>query len=289
MRSMLFCPADNGKLVKKAATSSADCIVLDLEDAIPEKNKKNARTKCRNYLESAPFANRNVLVRFNPPESGYTLEDIDTVACENLNGFVYPKANKAEDIFAFDSLLKKKEEELGLVTGHFMLIVLMETPESIFNALEIAQASSRIKGLLFGCEDFLAEMEGDHGPDGRSILVPRHLVSMACRAAGIKPIDTPYVKVHDYDGLRDHIHQARELGYEGMLVLTPKQLEIAHELYTPSIKEVAASEEMVELSEKAAEKGHGIIVSNDVFVSPPTLKRAQKILKRYNTIKKQRS
>jgi citrate lyase subunit beta/citryl-CoA lyase len=162
----------------------------------------------------------------------------------------------------------------------------METPESVFNALEIANSSPRVKGLLFGCEDFLTDMEGDHGVGGRSLLVPRHMVSMACRAAGITPIDTPYVQVKNLDGLREHIQQARELGFEGMLVMTPAQIEIAHELYTPSQAEVEAAKEMVALAQKAEEDDRGIIVFNGIFVSPPTLKRAKKVVARFEAIEK---
>ena len=161
------------------------------------------------------------------------------------------------------------------------MIVLMETPQSALKAFEIASASSRIKALLFGCEDFLTDMKGSHGPDGRSLMVPRHLISMAARANGLVPIDTPYVKVKDLDGLRDHITQARELGFEGMLVMSPGQIEIAREMYTPSKDEVEKASKMVELADQA---GTSIAVSGNVFISPPTLKRSRSVLKRSEDI-----
>ena len=233
-RTMLFTAGHNERYIRKAFVSAADCIVLDLEDAVPDGMKETARGVIRDVLCAGPRVSRPVLVRINPMETGLTLADLDGVACANLDGFVYPKAYCGDDIKVFDAQLALKEKVLGLDAGHFRLVVLIETPRAVLNAYEIAVASRRVVGLLFGCEDFLTDIEGDHGPDQRSLLVARHMISMAARAAGMIPIDTPYVQVHDPEGLRDHIRRARELGFEGMLVMSPRQIEVAQEMYTPS-------------------------------------------------------
>lgn len=285
LRTMLFTAGHIDKYIQKAFTSDADCIVLDLEDAVPESKKEFARNNIVEHITARQDTKYPVMVRINPMESGMTLLDLDYVACKGIGGFVYPKAYCADDIKAFGAQLTLKEQVLGLDQGHFDIIALMETPESILNAYEIATASPRVIGLLFGSEDFLADMEGSHGPGGRSILCPRHIVSMAARAAGIAAIDTPYVQVHDDEGLRTHISQARELGYEGMLVMTPRQIDIAQEMYTPAKSEVEEAREMVELAAKAAASDRGIAVSRGVFISPPTLKRKKNLLRRYEAIK----
>lgn len=284
IRTLLFTPGHNEKYVKKAFESDADCVVLDLEDAVPEGNKEEARTAIKTFLNHGFAHKKPVFVRLNPLETGHTLNDINQVACRNLDGFVYPKAYTADDIVIFDAQLTLKEKELGLSEGHFSIIVLMETPQSILNAQEIAYSSSRNIGLLFGCEDFLTDMQGDHGPGGRSLLTARSMVAMAARAAGIVPIDTPYVQVKDFEGLQEHITQARELGFEGMLVMTPKQIEIAKEMYTPAPKDVELAQKIVKYSEEGAEENRGILVVDGVFVSPPTLKRAIKTAQRFEAI-----
>lgn len=285
LRTVLFTAGHIDRYIQKAFTSDADCIVLDLEDAVPESKKEFARNNIVEHAAKHQDTKYPVMVRINPMESGMTLMDLDRVACKEIGGFVYPKAYRADDVKAFDAQLTLKEHVLGLDQGHFNIIVLMETPESILNAYEIATASPRVIGLLFGSEDFLADLEGFHGPDGRSILCPRHIISMAARAAGIAAIDTPYVKVHDDEGLRVHISQARELGYEGMLVMTPRQIEIAREMYTPAEEKVEEAREMVRLAAEAAAADRGIAVSRGIFISPPTLKRAKNLLKRYDAIK----
>lgn len=283
-RTLLFTAGHSDRYIGRAFKSRADCVVLDLEDAVPEGKKDEARQRIRALLEDKLDFGRPLLVRINPMETGLTLLDLDGVACERLDGFVYPKAYSGDDIKAFSAQLSLKERMLGLEQGHFAVIPLIETPLAVLNAADIALASRRNVGLLFGCEDFLTDMEGGHGPGQRSLLVPRHLVSMAARGAGIAAIDTPYVQVHDDEGLREHIWRARELGFEGMLVMSPRQIEVARELYTPSAEEVHDCREMARLAEEAAAANRGIALYGKRFVSPPTLKRARKVLRRAEAI-----
>ncbi len=286
LRTLLFTPGHNRKLIDKAFASKADCVVLDIEDAVPDDCKQRAREVIREVLKARKASNQTVMVRINPLESGLTLLDLDEVACRQLDGIIFPKAYHADDIKAFDAQLTLKEKTLGLETGHFKIIILMETPESVLNALAMTRASSRVIGLLYGCEDFLTDMEGLHGPGGRSLLVPRHLISMAARAGGVIPIDTPFVQVHDEDGFNEHLRQGRELGFEGILVMTPRQISPARKMFTPSDEEIEEARRIITLTSKADSESRGIAMSGSTFISPPTLKRAQKILDRTRLIEK---
>ncbi len=273
-------------MVNKGSSLNADCVVLDLEDAVPKENKSEARSLIRRVLEEEIYKNKTVFVRINPLETGLTLIDLDAVACEQLHGFIYPMAYTPDNIKNFDAQLRLTEMKLGLPIGHFSLIILIETPLGVINAYQITTASDRVVGLLFGCEDYLAEMQARHSENDVSLHTPRAQVALAARAAGVEPIDTPYVKVHDLVGLRDFAQRARDLGMAGMLIMSPKQIEIAHEVYTPDAEEVNFAKDVVQGAEKAAQEGRGILIVNDKFISPPTLKGAKLILDRYNTIKK---
>jgi citrate lyase subunit beta/citryl-CoA lyase len=284
LRTLLFTPGHNEKLIVKALASAADCVVLDLEDAVPEHAKQTARQVIRKVLAEVKPADRTVMVRINPLESGLTLLDLDEVACRGLDGIVFPKAYCADDIKAFDAQLTLKEKTLGLEPGHFTIVILVETPQAVLNAFEMATSSDRVIGLLFGCEDFLTDMEGFHGPGGRSLTVPRHLTAMAARAAGVVPIDTPYVRVKDEAGFEEHLRQGREMGYEGILVMTPRQIETARRFFTPSAEELEQARKTVQLAGEAVRESRGIAVAGDVFISPPTLKRARKVLQRNRAI-----
>lgn len=286
-RTLLFSAGHNLKYIHKSFTTECDAIVFDLEDAVPEDKKEEARNILKKIFESGSLPDdRSVYVRINPLDSGYTLLDLDATISANINGFVYPMAKRAEDIIAFDAQLSLKEKLLDLPQGYFDIIVLIETPAAVLKVYEIASASKRVKGLLFGSEDFLAGQEGRHGKDGRGIEVPRHLVAMTAKSLGIMAIDTPYVNVGDFEGLEKHINQARDLGFDGMLIMSPREIEMANSLYTPDKNEVHHANEIVRLSAEASKDNKGIIMYNGVFVSPPTLKAARKLLEKYDAIKK---
>ena len=285
LRTLLFTAGHNEKYIEKALYSDADCIVLDLEDAVPVGLKEKARNLIRQVLSGTLPSNKPIMVRINPIETGMTLVDLDSVACKNLCGFIYPKPYRKDDIKVFDAQLSLKEKILGLEVGHFDIIPLIETPMAVLNSYEIATASPRVIGLLFGCEDFLADMESDYGPEQRSLLLPRHLLCLAARAANVVPIDTPCVQVYNDAYLKEHIQQAKELGFEGMLVMTPHQIEIARESYTPSDEEVAEAAKIVQFADDALKNNRGIAMYENRFISPPTLKGARKILRRSEAIK----
>lgn len=284
IRTFLFVPGHIEKMLIKAAGSEADCVALCLEDAVPYSEKSNARKKVRQVLEKGLYKKKTVFVRINPIDTGLTLKDLEGVACKELNGFVYPMAYTPDDIKNFDAQLSLVENQLDLPTGHFSIIVLIETPLAILNAYQIARASSRVVGLLFGCEDYMAEMESRYSKEEMSLFTPRSLLAMAARAAKVVPIDTPYVHVYDLEGLRRFATLGRDLGMAGMLVMTPRQIETVRECYTPSKDEILYATEAVQAADKAKKDGRGIAMVNNKFISPPTLKQAQRLLEHAEAI-----
>ena len=284
-RTLLFTAGHNPKYLKKSFETEADAIVFDLEDAVPHNKKEEARKILKEFLSKDLPDNRPVYVRINPLNSGLTLLDIDAVVSPNINGFVYPMAYSSRDLIAFDAQLSLKEQVLNLPKKYFDIIVLIETPESILNLKNIATASDRIVGLLFGSEDFLAEQEGEHGDNAEGISVPRHIIAMTAKANKILAIDTPYVHVGDFEGLKKHIKQAKRLGFEGMLIMSPREISMVKEMYTPSEDDVKKAKEIIRLSDEAVKENKGIAIHNGIFISPPTLKAARKLLQRTNAIK----
>ena len=283
-RTVLFTAGHNKKYLEKTFSTNADAIVFDLEDAVPYDKKEEARNILKEFLSKDLPDNRSIYIRINPLHTGYTLLDLDATICPNINGFLYPMTNSAQDIIIFDAQLRLKEKQLNLPKGYFDIIAVIETPSGVLNIQEIATSSKRIVGLLFGSEDFLAEQEGNHGKDSEGINVPRHLISMAAKAANIMAIDTPFVNVGDFEGLKRHIEKGKNLGFNGMVVMSPRELPIINELYTPNKQEVDRAKKIIQLSEDAAKENRGIAISDGIFVSPPTLKAANKTINRLNSI-----
>ena len=110
------------------------------------------------------------------------------------------------------------------------------------------------------------------------------MISNGARACGVIPIDTVHIRVHDLEDLEDNLKTSKQLGFEGMVVLNPKELPLVHQYYSPSDEEVAWATEMVQLSEEAIREGKGVAVKDGKFIGPPMLKMANDILYKHNLI-----
>jgi len=287
MRSLMFVPGHNDKLLNSASRSNADVLLLDLEDSVlPVKNKQIARDKIEQWVKTGAFDKHLVFPRVNDRESGQLLKDIHQLTIEGIHGFMYPKSQKGEDVCFFDKLLETIEYEKGFPVGTFKIIPLIETSASVLNAQEICQASTRVVAIAFGCEDFIADLEGIHDHEGQSLFVPRAMIAMAARANNVVPIDTVHINVHDLGDLEKNLIIAKNLGFEGMLVLHPKEIELIHKYFSPSEKEVQEAKEMLRLSEEAEKMDKGVAVLNGKFIGPPMVITAKKILKKHELIQR---
>ena len=286
LRSMMFVPGHNERLLLSASRSFADALILDIEDSVmPVSNKQVARDMIREKVSAGLFKDFPVFPRINDRESGHLLKDVSSLAIEGIAGFVYPKAKRGEDIYFFDKLLETIEYERDFPIGTFRIVPLIETTAAVLNAQEICLASSRVIAIAYGCEDFIADLEGIHDHEGKSLYVPRAMIAMAARATDVIPIDTVHINVHDLEDLEENAKLAKILGFEGMLVLHPKELPIAHKYFTPSEKEVEAAREMLRLSEEAEKMGKGVAVLNGRFIGPPMVIAAKKILEKDKLIR----
>ncbi|MDY0279823.1 MAG: CoA ester lyase [Salinivirgaceae bacterium] len=281
MRSLMFVPAHNERLMDSAARSQADVLLLDIEDSVqPTENKQVARDKIIEHVTAGKFGKHMVFPRVNDRESGQLLKDVHQLTIEGVCGFVYPKAKKGGDIYFFSKLLETIEYEKGFPVGTFKIIPLIETAAAVLNAQEICKASDRVIAIAYGCEDFITDLEGIHDVEHLSLFTPRAIIAMAARANNVIPIDTVHINVHDLEDLERNLILARNLGFEGMLVLNPKEIPLAHQYFSPSQQQVNDAEEMLRLSSEAEKEGKGVAVMNGKFIGPPMVATAKKILKK---------
>lgn len=282
LRSLMFVPAHNDRLLDSAARLSADVLLLDLEDSVqPIENKQIARNKIIERVTRGDFKNHHVFPRINDRESGQLLKDLTALTIPGIDGFMYPKSKTGKDVYFIDKLLETIEFEKNIPIGTYKLIPLIETTAAVLNAQDICKASPRVIAIAFGCEDYVSDLNGVHDHDGLSIFTARSVIAMAARANNVAPIDTVHIKVHDLEDLEKNLQLAKKLGFEGMLVLNPKELPLVHQYYSPSEIEVADAKEMLEMFEEAQKSGKGVAIKNGKFIGPPMVVAAKKVLK-YN-------
>jgi len=288
MRSLMFVPAHNDKLMTSASRTDADVLLLDIEDSVmPVENKQIARENIKKYITEGYFNGRQVYPRVNDRESGHLLQDVYQLTIQGITGFMYPKSRNGEDIYFFGKLLETIEYEKRIPSGTFKIIPLIETTGAVMNIQSICKSCpERVVAVAFGCEDFVTDLGGIHDREGKSIYTARTMIAMGAKANGVIPIDTVHIDVHDLDDLETNLKLSRQLGFEGMLVLHPKELPLVHQYYSPSNDEVIWAEEMIKLSEEAVKVGKGVAVKDNKFIGPPMVKMANKILMKNKLINK---
>lgn len=287
MRSLLFVPAHNERLMTSATKSEADVLLFDIEDSVqPNDNKQIARDKVIQYVNDGLFDGRCIFPRINDRESGELLKDVTQLTIPGVTGFMYPKAKTGEDIYFFCKLLETIEYEKNIPIGTFKIIPLIETASAVLNAQDICKASKRVIAIAYGSEDFIADLEGQHDLEHESLFVPRNLIAMAARATGVIPIDTVHVRVKDLEDLEKNLILSKKLGYEGMLCLNPIELSLVHRYFSPSEQDVYEANEILRLDQIARENNQGVAIMNGKFVGPPFVLKAQKILKKHQLIQK---
>lgn len=282
----MFVPGHNDKLMKSASRSDADVLLLDIEDSVmPVENKQIARDNIIKYISDGYFSGRNIFPRVNDRESGHLLKDVYQLTIEGVTGFMYPKSKNGDDIYFFGKLLETIEYEKNFPSGTFKIIPLIETTGAVMNIQSICNSCpERVVAVAFGCEDFVTDLGGIHDKEGQSIFTARAMIAMGAKANGVIPIDTVHIDVHDLGDLEKNLILAKQLGFEGMLVLHPKELPLVHQYFSPSEEEVNWANEMLKLSEESVQMGKGVAVKDNKFIGPPMVKMANKIIKKNNLI-----
>lgn len=289
MRSLMFVPAHNHKLLDSSLRRDADALLLDIEDSVPVTDKQLARDNVKEFVRRPEARGKLIFPRVNDRESGELLKDLYQLTIEGISGFMYPKSTKEEDVYFVGKLLETIEYEKRIPVGTFKLIPLIETAGSIVNIKNICTACTRVIAVAFGCEDYVTDLGGKHDLEGQSIFYARNAIVNAARAAGILPIDTVHIRVHDLEDLERNLILSKKLGFEGMLVLSPKELPLVNRYFSPSKEEVEWAEEMIELTKEAKAEGKGVAVKENKFIGPPMLKMAEKILHKQDLIMKKSS
>jgi citrate lyase subunit beta/citryl-CoA lyase len=277
LRSYLFAPGHDEKLLGKVFAAGADAVVLDLEDAVAPPEKARAREQVRRALEqrrrgSGPEA----WVRINGLESREWGEDVEAAVSPALAGVRVPKAESVAALRALDEALARAEAKRGLSTGSVAVACTIESAAGALAARELA-GGPRVRHLTFGAADFAADVGADPGPlELETLAVRAHLVT-ASRAAGIAPpVASVFRRMDDEEGLRRSTEAARRLGFFGRSVIHPRQIAVVHEVFTPRPEEVRRAEEIVKALEKAG--GGAAVAADGQFVDAAVARRARAIL-----------
>jgi len=275
MRSKLFVPGSRPELFPKALASEADALSFDLEDAVPEEGKAEARRLVGQALQSAEFrATAKILVvRVNAFATPHFTADLAAVACARLDLLNVPKVESAAEICAAAQALAVIEAERGLPRP-IGLIATIESPRGLRLAAEIAGADPRVVGLQVGFAD-LFEPLGIDRADAAAVRQIQLAVRLAAGEAGVWACDAAYAAFKDLGGFRSEALAAKRLGFIGKSCIHPGQIALANEIFLPGDEAIAFARRVVDA---AAQTGAGAFTVDGRMIDAPFLKRAHAVL-----------
>jgi citrate lyase subunit beta/citryl-CoA lyase len=279
VRSLLFVPGHKPSMVAKAMASEADGVIIDLEDAVPDDHKLEARAQ---LAELPDPGGRDVFVRTNGPATDLLWGDINALAAVRPAGLLLPKAELPSDVLRIDGALLAAEEAAGLDPGSIDLLLSLESALGLQNAYEMARASERVVSLVFASGeegDLVADLGVQWSLAGPEMLMARSQTVIAARAAGLDfPLDAVYMNIRDLDGLRTEAEFAKRLGLTGKLCIHPAQVPIVNDVFTPSQEELAQQRRILEAFDKALAEGSAAVQLDGMIIDYANAKRARRIL-----------
>jgi citrate lyase subunit beta / citryl-CoA lyase len=262
LRSLLFVPADQPALLAKVPRSRPDAVVVDLEDAVAPSAKHDARETLLGTDLSV--AEAPVLVRVNALGGPDAEADLEVVRSLPVAGVLLPKAERPEDVQQLRARLDDRHPEAVVVAG-------LETAAGVAGAQ--ALLGERVDYAYFGAEDFIADLGGRRSAEGREVLFARSAVVLAGRLCGVPVVDQAVMRLEDDAFLAD-AESGRDLGYAGKLCIHPRQVALAHRVFTPTAEEVAAAEQVL------AAAAQGVAVVDGSMVDAVHVRLAHAVLRR---------
>ena len=275
MRSKLFVPGSRPELFPKALAGAADSISFDLEDAVLEDNKAEARRLVREALLSAAGVSTKkiFIVRVNAPTTPHFAADLEAVATPRLDLVNLPKVESADDVRSAAQILARLEKARGLARP-ITILANIESPRGLRFAADIAGADPRVAGLQIGFADLLEPLGIDRS-DAAALHHIKLAVRLAAGEAGVWACDAGYANIKDTDGYRAEALAAKRLGYIGKTCLHPSQVALANEIFRPSDAELTFAQRVVEA---AAKTPAGAFTVDGRMVDAPFIRRAHALL-----------
>jgi citrate lyase subunit beta / citryl-CoA lyase len=274
-------------MMDKAAQTSADAILLDLEDAVPEQEKVAARAMVRTYIDS--LVRRHVFVRINAVSTAVARRDLEVIVARGLDGVFLPKVESPEDVRIVAGWLDMLEVTAGLVHGSIELICMLESARGVRLSFEIGSSSERVTALLFASGengDFQADMRCDWSVGGPELLYARSKVVLDSRAAGLDYVlDGVFVDIDNIDNLIADTTVSKRLGYTGRTIVHPKHIDHVNRIYSPSDEEVSYYRELLSAFDAALAIGHASVTFRGKMIDYAMARRARQVLERREMIR----
>jgi citrate lyase subunit beta / citryl-CoA lyase len=246
-RSLLFMPATRADMIAKIPRIGPDVAVADLEDAVGAADKERARAIAAAAIDALGDSPVTVLIRVNAIGTPWFDGDVAAAAGCAAAGIVVPKLATPQELgHVRQALAEHSWSDAVLVAG-------LETALGVADAR--ALLSHGVSAVYFGAEDYIADIGGRRTRTGAEVLYARSRVALAAHLAGLPALDQVVTDLADDEHFLADAAGGRDLGYQGKMCIHPRQVPLAHQVFTPTPAELAHAREVV----AAAESGVAVV------------------------------
>lgn len=268
LRSLLFTPANRPTAFDKALASSADCVCLDLEDAVPPNAKSSARPAALDFLVGQQVQGPLRAVRINALSCVAGARDLAGLAdaAPQSGALMLPKVESAAELQLVASIL----DQLGSETG---LIALIETAKGLSAVESIVGATDRLWAIMFGGVDLSASLGAKMGSD--TMRMARARIVHAAHACGRDVLDVPELDFGNDETVRLAAENAAVNGFSGKAAIHPSNTAIINAAFTPSAAEILTAQKIIAAFKAAPD---GLVVMDGELIEAPVIRGMEKRL-----------
>ena len=282
-RTLLFAPGSRTELLTKAQLGAADAMIFDLEDSVPLNAKDEARKNIQEVLGLG--LKKPMYLRISNPRAGDYVADLGVFhshSLVNVAGVALPKADDAHDIETVSKALQVIEIKAGVAVGSLSILPMIETCLGLRNSFDIAKSSKRVSGMALASAeqgDFMVDLGGHWTPRSLALTYPRSKLVVDSRAAGVEWIvDGVFMNLKDTQMLREECLIARELGFVGKMAIHPTQVDVMHEVFSPSAEEIEYARGLIAAFREGEARGVGAVKYEGMMVDYANVRLAERTL-----------
>jgi citrate lyase subunit beta/citryl-CoA lyase len=285
-RSSLIFPVNVQRFVEKAYLRGADCVVMDLEDSVPQGEKKEARELIKDYIPIVGKGGSDISVRINRPIDQAS-EDLKASVWPGLTCIALPKVESTEEIRLRDEIITHLERNRGMKNGTVQIAVAVETALGVIRAYEIASSNPRIVTIEVGAEDLTQEMGIQTTKEGRELWYAQSKVLTDAYAAGVQPMGLIGIEPFTWREPEKAYNAAvnsRKLGYKGAQSIHPSPIPYLNEGFCISPEEMEYYKKTLDVFEEGKLLGTASVNVDGRMIDIASAERCRRVLLRAESI-----
>lgn len=257
-RTMMFLNCQKPGLIKDPYIYQPDSVILDLEDAVAEREKDAARFSLYHALREIDYRGVERVVRINGLNTPYWQEDIRASVAGGADAIRIPKTERGAEVKQVEAAVARAEAEFGRESGRTLLIAALESACGILRAVEICEASERLFGIALSGGDYTRDLQTRISGTGVELAGARQNMVIAARAAKVQCFDTVFTNLDDMEGFSREVELIKTMGFDGKSIVNPRQIAIVHRIFAPGRKEIRFAEKVVREIEAKQALGIGV-------------------------------